>query len=81
MIITDVIDEKLCQMRRGEKTMIVLRSTSSPPKKVAEFLQDCREFYICYVIDLRMGHSKTQARKNTMFQQKTQFVSGWMKEI
>lgn len=41
-------------MRQGEKTMIILHSLAEAPKEVLSFLDDCREFYLCYVIDLRV---------------------------
>lgn len=34
--------------------MIILHSLAEAPKEVLSFLDDCREFYLCYVIDLRV---------------------------
>ena len=33
--------------------MIILHSLAEAPKEVLSFLDDCREFYLCYVIDLK----------------------------
>ena len=41
--------------------MIVIRSTSKVPEDVVTFLRGCREFYMCYVIDLRGAQSKEEA--------------------
>lgn len=40
-------------MHEGEKTMIILHSSTDPPKEVISFLEGCIYFYLCYIIDLR----------------------------
>lgn len=40
-------------MHEGEKTMIILHSSTDPPKEVISFLEGCISFYLCYIIDLR----------------------------
>ena len=52
-IITEIIDHKLKLMCQGEKTMIILHS-STAPKEVRAFMEGCKEFFLCYVIDLRL---------------------------
>lgn len=53
-VITELIDHKLKLMRQGEKTMIIMHSSTDAPKEVTSFLENCKEFYLCYVIDLRL---------------------------
>lgn len=53
-VITELIDHKLKLMRQGEKTMIIMHSSTDAPKEVTSFLESCKEFYLCYVIDLRL---------------------------
>ncbi|KAK8830805.1 hypothetical protein WA577_003510 [Blastocystis sp. JDR] len=53
-VITELIDHKLRLLRQGEKTMLIQHSSTDPPKEITAFLEGCREFFLCYVIDLRM---------------------------
>ena len=34
--------------------MIIQHSSTDPPKEISTFLEGCREFFLCYLIDLRM---------------------------
>lgn len=53
-MITELIDHKLQLMRQGEKTMIIQHSSADSPKNVSAFLEGCNEFFLCYLIDLRV---------------------------
>ena len=47
-------------MRQGEKTMIILHSLAEAPKELLSFLDDCRDFYMCYVIDMRVVQKRKE---------------------
>ncbi|CBK22714.2 uncharacterized protein [Blastocystis hominis] len=59
-VITELIDHKLKLMRQGEKTMIILHSLAEAPKELLSFLDDCRDFYMCYVIDMRVVQKRKE---------------------
>lgn len=59
-MITELIDHKLKLMRQGEKTMIILHSLAEAPKELLSFLDDCRDFYMCYVIDMRVVQKRKE---------------------
>ena len=59
-MITELIDHKLKLMRQGEKTMIILHSLAEAPKELLSFLDDCRDFYMCYVIDMRVVQKRRE---------------------
>ena len=59
-VIKELIDHKLKLMRQGEKTMIILHSLAEAPKELLSFLDDCRDFYMCYVIDMRVVQKRKE---------------------
>lgn len=65
-IITEIIDHKLKLMCQGEKTMIILHS-STAPKEVRSFMEGCKEFFLCYVIDLRLVQRPEDVEGNAAY--------------
>ncbi|KAK8799103.1 hypothetical protein WA171_005852 [Blastocystis sp. BT1] len=66
-VITELIDHKLKLMRQGEKTMIIMRSSTDAPKEVTSFMENCKEFYLCYVIDLRLVQRIGDGQRNATY--------------
>ena len=66
-VITELIDHKLKLMRQGEKTMIIMRSSTVAPKEVTSFMENCKEFYLCYVIDLRLVQRIGDGQRNATY--------------
>ena len=66
-VITELIDHKLKLMRQGEKTMIIMRSSTDAPKEVISFMENCKEFYLCYVIDLRLVQRVGDGQRNATY--------------
>ena len=66
-VITELIDHKLKLMRQGEKTMIIMRSSTDAPKEVTSFMENCKEFYLCYVIDLRLVQRISDGQRNATY--------------
>ena len=40
--------------------MIILHSLAEAPKELLSFLDDCRDFYMCYVIDMRVVQKRKE---------------------